>query len=484
MTYPNAVFSAFAFTGFVMCAIPLPWHLQAWNTGTCMYMIWTGLACLNQFINSIIWNRNAINWAPVWCDISARFIVGVSIAIPAASLCINRRLYHIACVRVVTSTRADKRRAIMVDLAIGVGLPVLVMGLQYIVQGHRFDIYEDFGCFPVSYYTWPIYPIIMLPPLFIGIVSGVYATLTIIAFCKNRSQFNAMLSSYSKMTSNRFLRLMCLAGVEVMFTVPVCIYAIVLQTQTLPLYPWISWANVHSYFDRADQFPALLWRDPRNRIGEISIESTRWDVVFCAFVFFIFFGFADEARKNYRSAYQSVAKRIGISTGSFGSGLTSFGVFGSNGTNSKGGGASSRVRPILPLFVHREMLQRHDSIDSFTDMSMSIGDVSGALNEKSDPEKADFYSTLSYGALSIADVGNTLGDSKTAVSSPISPASSSSSSSITYPEPVRTRQDSGVSIEISSVRQGSTYIEPNSLTVPTTNSSQSPPQPTGQKNTL
>ena len=39
-------------------------------------------------------------------------------------------------------------------------------------------------------------------------------------------------------------------------------------------------------------------------------------VVFCAFHFFIFFGFADEARKNYRYAFQSVAKRVGLSTAS------------------------------------------------------------------------------------------------------------------------------------------------------------------------
>lgn len=32
-------------------------------------MAWTGIACLNVFVNSIVWNGNAINWAPVWCDI-------------------------------------------------------------------------------------------------------------------------------------------------------------------------------------------------------------------------------------------------------------------------------------------------------------------------------------------------------------------------------------------------------------------------------
>jgi pheromone a factor receptor len=32
-------------------------------------MFWAGLGCLNMFVNSIVWNGNAINWAPVWCDI-------------------------------------------------------------------------------------------------------------------------------------------------------------------------------------------------------------------------------------------------------------------------------------------------------------------------------------------------------------------------------------------------------------------------------
>ena len=88
---PNSVFSLFSFIGFILALIPIPWHLQgaqitnsvlrqrhtrthttrilAWNTGTCLFMAWTGLGCLNYFINSIIWNGNTVNWAPVWCDI-------------------------------------------------------------------------------------------------------------------------------------------------------------------------------------------------------------------------------------------------------------------------------------------------------------------------------------------------------------------------------------------------------------------------------
>lgn len=161
-------------------------------------MAWTALGCLNGFINSIIWNGNAINWAPVWCDIcklynqlnpsrsclthlisATRFMIGLSVAIPAASLCINRRLYIIASVKTVTVSKAEKRRAIMVDLAIGLGIPLLEMCLQYIVQGHRFNIFEDIGCYPMTWNTTPAYPLVFCWPVAIGVVSAIYC-------CKSR----------------------------------------------------------------------------------------------------------------------------------------------------------------------------------------------------------------------------------------------------------------------------------------------------------
>ena len=71
MSYPNWVFSMFMVFGIIMTLLPLPWHLEAWNTGTCLYMLWVAVACLCQLVNSIVWSGNAIDWAPVWCDICA-----------------------------------------------------------------------------------------------------------------------------------------------------------------------------------------------------------------------------------------------------------------------------------------------------------------------------------------------------------------------------------------------------------------------------
>lgn len=49
----------------------------------------------------------------------------LNVAIPACSLCINRRLYKIATTKAVMVTPAEKRRGIIVDLLIGVGIPIL-----------------------------------------------------------------------------------------------------------------------------------------------------------------------------------------------------------------------------------------------------------------------------------------------------------------------------------------------------------------------
>jgi pheromone a factor receptor len=56
---------------------------------------------------------------------ATRIQVALNAAIPACSLCINRRLYKIATTKAVVVTDAQKRRALIYDLLIGVGIPIL-----------------------------------------------------------------------------------------------------------------------------------------------------------------------------------------------------------------------------------------------------------------------------------------------------------------------------------------------------------------------
>jgi len=379
---PNWVFSMFSFIGFVVVTIPFPWHLEAWNTGTCLYMAWTSLSCLSLFINSIVFNKTVINMVPVWCDISSRLLVGASVGIPAASLCINRRLYKIAAVQSVTNSKAEKRRTVMIDLAIGLGIPFLQMILQVIVQGHRFNIYEEIGCYPMTYNTPPAYPLVFCWPVVISIMSALYCLSTIRILVKRRADFNQLLAGNNNLNSSRYLRLISLAGFELILGIPLSVYlSLYLNlhqpgTNQSPINPWISWANVHYHFSYVGQFPSIEWKqDP---ITVTAIEMTRWSMILCAFIFFGFFGFAQEARKHYRIAFHSVAKRVGYTTIGFTSGLSS--SFG----GSRQPMSSTIGRGTLPVYVRQETTSKRDSGASFS-TNLTLGDVGGTLDDVKEP---------------------------------------------------------------------------------------------------
>ncbi|KAF8143356.1 pheromone A receptor-domain-containing protein [Mycena galopus ATCC 62051] len=392
MTYyytgpPNWFFSMFAFIAFLCSTIPLPWHLEAWNTGTCLYMIWTALANLILFINSIIWNGNVLDSAPVWCDISTHFQAGFNLAIPACSLCINRRLYHISSVRTVTKTRAEKRRAIWEDLAIGLGLPLLQIPLQYIVQGHRYNIFEDIGCLGETYETPVAIVLYHLPPILVGCVSAVYCTLSIRAFYTQRASFKALLSSShnANLSLNRYLRLMLLAGTDLILTIPLGAFVLYVAAVVNGISPWISWDNTHSNFSRVVQVPGVFWR--ANVWDVASVEGLRWMTVGAGLLFFAYFGFADEAVKNYRGAWYNVARRVGLSVASTAG----------TGTLSSSGPQMSSGRPV---FIRKQSTLKRDSLFD-SEGSFSDGLTSAGLDSLSYMEKEE-KGELSFGALDSA----------------------------------------------------------------------------------
>lgn len=130
------------------------------------------------------------------------------------------------------------------------------------------------------------------------------AGLTLWSFLQRQAQFSQFVSSSSSLTMSRYLRLMALAGVELLFTTPLSIFLMTLNLTAQPLDPWVSWSDTHSNFSRVGQFPAVLWT--LNRWLVVGIQFNRWAGPFCAFIFFAFFGFASEARKNYGNAITKV----------------------------------------------------------------------------------------------------------------------------------------------------------------------------------
>lgn len=88
----------------------------------------------------------------------------------------------------------QKRKMVIGDLCIAVGIPILIMILRtplkqlfsgrlrtnicisdVVVQPHRFDILEDIGCYPAVYNTLPAYFLYFMWPALLGAISLVYS---------------------------------------------------------------------------------------------------------------------------------------------------------------------------------------------------------------------------------------------------------------------------------------------------------------------
>ena len=197
---------------------------------------------------------------------------------------------------------------------------------EIIVEGHRFDIFEDVGCYP-NFYNVPLaFPLVYIWPLVINIVTAVYSCvlcslvrspsstadhtldLNIRLFWKSSRQLKDMLGSNTIPHQNRYIRLIALCSTQIFCSLPMTIFPIYFNARVAPMFPWISWDDTHFNYSFVDQIPSVVWR--ASAAAETALELHRWFLVLSAFLYFAFFGFAEEARKNYRLAYSFASSRL------------------------------------------------------------------------------------------------------------------------------------------------------------------------------
>ena len=131
---------------------------------------------------------------------------------------------------------------------------------------------------------------------------------TIRVFLRRRKEFKDLVAANSNLTYSHYWRLVALASVDFCFTVPLATSVIVMNARS-GVHRWVSWDDTHSEYSHIYRFPRVAFDQIPFLTAELAI--TQWGPVLCAFVFFGFFGFADEAMKNYRLLASTVAKRLG-----------------------------------------------------------------------------------------------------------------------------------------------------------------------------
>ncbi|KAF9007126.1 Rcb2.42 [Cyathus striatus] len=294
-----------AFIAAFLVLVPLPWHWRARNVPTLSIIIWLFFCNLSSAINTIIWAGNVKIVAPVWCDIVTKLQIGATMALPACCLCLCIRLERISAIREANATACKRRQRVFFDLFMCWGLPAIHMALHYIVQGHRFDIVEDFGCRASIYSSVQALLLVWILPLLTSFLTLVYAAFALVHFFRRRISFSKHLQeSASALTASRYLRLMAMAIIQ-MFWGVLLISINIWFTCKNGLRPWTGWADIHFNFSRIGLFPTII-------IPEYVVHWTSfiwWTIPISSLLFFAFFSFGEEAMKEYRACWRAF-KRI------------------------------------------------------------------------------------------------------------------------------------------------------------------------------
>ncbi|KAH9476601.1 Pheromone B beta 1 receptor [Psilocybe cubensis] len=296
----------FAFITAFLVLTPLIWHWRSGNVAVIAISLWLFVVDIIYGVNTIVWAGNVNDPMPVWCDITSKIVVGASFALPLATVCICKHLEMVSSSRKVSYDIADRKRRMIFEGIMCFGIPLLFMALHYIVQGHRYDVFEDFGCQATVYISIPAIFIIWFPPLLFSVITLIYAALALNNFIRRRLTFAAHLqNSNSALTTNRYLRLIAMSLTEMAWGTSLTAYN--LWNNVSPgLRPWTTWADVHSNFSRVDPFP----------LSEVPPWFTKtmmlfwWTMPASSIIFFVFFGFGEEALKEYRRIWGWIRRNV------------------------------------------------------------------------------------------------------------------------------------------------------------------------------
>ncbi|KAK6995734.1 STE3-domain-containing protein [Favolaschia claudopus] len=287
--------------------LALPWHWRARNVATLSIIFWLFTVNLIFAVDSIIWGDSIDIIAPIWCDITTKLIIGSNFALPAACLCICIHLEQVSSVRAARTTSADKRRRQIFEACMCFGLPLLFMALHYVVQGHRFDIIQEYGCRPATFVTVPAIIIVWIPPIIIAVAALVFAGLALRHFMLRRISFAAHLdASHLALTTSRYLRLMLMSVLQMIWSISITAYVLWFTLSTSRVHPYISWANVHADFSRIDQYPSLFIP----QLIQNTFYASWWVIPASTFIFVAFFAFGREAVDEYRHAFRWVGRKV------------------------------------------------------------------------------------------------------------------------------------------------------------------------------
>ncbi|KZV69973.1 STE3-domain-containing protein [Peniophora sp. CONT] len=290
---------------FGLLALSTTFVRRSYNFGVAWLCLWLFVETLTNGINAIIWADNDDVKLYVYCDIVTHLQVVGSVVKPMSTLLITRRLYLIASLQSVELPSARARRAdLLMNWTLGLVAPLLVAGpLYYIVQGVRFQVYEVFGCSSATVFSATTILLVrswsIIPPLISVLI---YYPKVFSTFHRHSRDVNRFLRTNNSVSRTNYFRILVLASVDVVLTLPKAIVSLVFEILVLRelkprpnFYP--GWHFIHTDWDPI----GVSYHEMKinGKFNFVEIYWDQWSPLVLALVLFVLFGLTGEARASY-----------------------------------------------------------------------------------------------------------------------------------------------------------------------------------------
>ncbi|KAF8331991.1 uncharacterized protein EI90DRAFT_3123078 [Cantharellus anzutake] len=299
--------TALSYIAAVLVIIPSPSQWRAGNISVLSIIAWLFILNVYRGTNTIIWANNVRVVAPVYCDIGNLLWVAAMWGLPASAVCLTRYLASITSPTHAISGLREKRKRFWFEMTMCVFLPFVYAGLHYVVQGDRFDILEDFGCQPDTYFNWVAICLVYASSVALSFISSVYVGIAMYRLARYSVTCRRLLTdSPSGLTRGQYIRLMALGLAEVATDLGMNLYVLITDLKLGGIEHSVSWARVHYHYGvigkatNASMTPQI--KTFNTVIFTIPINS--------GFAFFCIFGFGREAIADYKKFWAWIKTHI------------------------------------------------------------------------------------------------------------------------------------------------------------------------------
>ncbi|KZV65156.1 STE3-domain-containing protein [Peniophora sp. CONT] len=304
-TYPLYPIALVLSSAMLLLVLTTNFVRQSWNFGVASLCFWLFFENITSAVNAIIWSDNADLKLYVYCDIVTHLQEITYVVKPMATLIITRRLYLIASHQSVKlPSKAARCWDVALEWTLGLIIPILVAGpIYYVNQGARFQVDEGFGCANAAIssileiiigQSWAV-----VPPL-ISIIF--YYPRVAWTYYRQRRDTSGFLGSDSSVSRTNYFRILVLASIDILLTLPIGIVGITLNIvsalsppKDLPFYP--GWTSLHTDWEPVGVPYANLQAGGPAILAQNYFSA--WTSPVLAFAIFGLFGVTSEACASY-----------------------------------------------------------------------------------------------------------------------------------------------------------------------------------------